>query len=432
MSALSSLLAALLLTASQAPADSSAHATGSVAEAVAPAEAPALAARPEATAAAAAPARPADSERAALLLGDWPANEKRVSLDFDRTRTRDALAQLAKAAGWSIAFEERPHGKVDIRFTDAPADEALLAILRKHDLVARRSGNVVVVKGAAERAGAVAEDEHDERSDGRVGFGRSIRVEEGETVREAVSFGGDVEVDGTVLEDAVCFGGKLVLGPKAVVHGDVVSFGGGLEIAPGATVRGERVSFGLDLGLGGLNIARNVKKAEPETPWILKKASSLASTLVRHALLFVLGLLLLVFVPGRVRVVSRELQRTPGRCAAVGAVGFIALLPLTVLLAVTVVGLVALPFLWLAVPVALLLGFTALALFIGARFPSRNPRRSQVLALALGVAVIFVVDLVPVLGALALFVLGMIVFGAVLRTRFGSGPQNDANFAPSP
>ncbi|MGI5861770.1 MAG: hypothetical protein ACOX6T_06885 [Myxococcales bacterium] len=439
MSPLSPLLAALLLAASEAPADSSAAASGAVAEAAppaaaalpsaeaVPAETPALAATPTPAAAATPPARQAEPERAAILLGDWPAEKKRVSLDFDRTGTRDALSQLARAAGWSIAFEERPHGTVDMQLTDAPADEALVAILRKHDLVARRSGNVVVIEAAGEAAGPAREDEANDRGHGRVAFGHSIRVAEGETVREAVAFGGDVEIDGTVLKDAVCFGGKLVLGPKAVIHGDVVSFGGSLEIAPGATVRGERVSIGSGFGFTG-----RAEEAEPKTSWLREQASSFASSVVRHALLFVLGLLLLAFIPGRVRVVSRELQRAPGRCAAVGAVGFIALLPLTILLAVTVVGLVALPFLWLAVPIALLLGFTALALFLGARFPSRNPRRSQVLALAIGVAVIFVVDLVPFLGGLALFVLGMIVFGAVLRTRFGTGPQNDANFIPSP
>ena len=132
-------------------------------------------------------------------------------------------------------------------------------------------------------------------------------------------------------------------------------------------------------------------------------------------------------------MVHRELQRAPGPSAVIGLLGFMAVPPLALLLLVTVVGIpVAVLVLPVVLAAGLLLGFTSLALALGARFPTRDPRRSQVLALGFGALIFFLVDLVPVLGSLAMGVLGLFAFGAVLRTRFGSGPRNDANFAPSP
>src|SRR5687768_3037235 len=60
----------------------------------------------------------------------------------------------------------------------------------------------------------------------RVAFGADVHVREGEIVRDAVSFGGDCIVDGTVQGDAVAFGGRVELGEHARVEGDISSFGG--------------------------------------------------------------------------------------------------------------------------------------------------------------------------------------------------------------
>jgi hypothetical protein len=86
----------------------------------------------------------------------------------------------------------------------------------------------------------------------------------------------------------------------------------------------------------------------------------------------------------------------------------------------------------LTIGAAIVLGFSALAVLIGERFPTRNPRRSQVATLAVGVLALLAIDLVPWLGFLVLWAMSILAFGAVLRTRFGSGPENDANFAPAP
>src|SRR5687768_14111627 len=62
--------------------------------------------------------------------------------------------------------------------------------------------------------------------DDRVAFGSDVHVREGETVRDAVAFGGDALIEGVVTGDAVAFGGSVLLAEGARVEGDVSSFGG--------------------------------------------------------------------------------------------------------------------------------------------------------------------------------------------------------------
>ena len=69
----------------------------------------------------------------------------------------------------------------------------------------------------------------------------SIRVD-GTVQGDAVSILGDLDVAGTVGEDAVAFGGGLHLAPGASVGGDAVAVGGTVTSEPGSRIAGEMES----------------------------------------------------------------------------------------------------------------------------------------------------------------------------------------------
>lgn len=398
---------------------------------------PAPPAPPSAPVAPAAPAPAASSDRARYLKGDWPSDEKLISLDLDRRGTRDALKRLAEAAGWSLDFKASPRGRIHVTLNKVPADEALLLILRQHDLWAERHGSVVTIRelpdDEASEAATAAKGE-------RVGVGQPVHVAMGETVHEAVSVGGDVDVQGTVLGDAVSIGGRLTLGPGALVKGDAVCVGCQLESDPGARVEGSRVSVGPEsLGswaklIGGQSHSepKAAKDAPAPSRALWQRLTDFGSAALRFAVFFVLGLLMLALVPDRLQAIGRELRRAPVPSAGIGLVGAILVVPLSVIVAVTIVGIPAVAIFWLFVlPVAVLIGFTAVALEIGARIAPAGRRAAKVAVLLFGLLAIFLVGLVPYLGPVALWVLSLAGFGAVLRTRFGAG-HHDANFAPRP
>ena len=145
-----------------------------------------------------------------------------------------------------------------------------------------------------------------------------------------------------------------------------------------------------------------------------------------------LGLLLLALIPDRLQAIGKELRRSPLPSTGIGMVGVILLVPLSVVLAVTIIGILPLVVLWLLVPVAVLAGYTAIAIEIGTRVAPAGRRSARVAVLLFGVLALFVVYLVPYLGPLAIWVMSLAGFGAVLRTRFGSGSAHNANFAPTP
>ena len=80
------------------------------------------------------------------------------------------------------------------------------------------------------------------RSDSKVSFGSSIHIEEDEVGRDLVTIGGNIRVDGDIYGDAVAVGGSIEVNGK--VTGDLVAVGGGVELGPEAQVLGEVTSVG--------------------------------------------------------------------------------------------------------------------------------------------------------------------------------------------
>lgn len=250
-----------------------------------------------------------------------------------------------------------------------------------------------------------------------VGTGNVV-VEEDEEVDDAIAYGGSLLVKGRVRGDATAFGGNIHLGPHAIVHGDAVAFGGTVERESGAKVHGETLSFGGSNG--------GVLGKHPLSAKNLEKHSHTAipRLLAQFAVYFALGFVFLMFAPKPMKQIESELRRDPLRCGLTGVLGGAAILGLTVLLTITLVGIPFAVVLLLAAAVGLAMGFSALASEVGMRLPVlKASRKTQAAVLALGILVFLVVELIPFLGPLVLFCAGCFALGATIRTRFGTRPR---------
>ncbi|HSP80063.1 MAG TPA: hypothetical protein VLQ93_16150 [Myxococcaceae bacterium] len=276
-----------------------------------------------------------------------------------------------------------------------------------------------------------------------VARGRSHEVKEGELVDNAVVYGGNLTVNGAVEEDAVVFGGNLevngrvegdahafggdvVLGPNAAVEGDVSAFGGSVLKQDGARVEGSTESFG-GANIGKL-VAGELKEGLKETKSARaerreRSGNGFAAFLVWFAVLFGLGFLGQMFFPARMKELSAEIRAQPVKSGLVGLLGALAMIPITVVLTVTLIGIPVVLALWVVAWLTTALGFAALASEIGLRLPVMRGRKTQAMVLALGLLVLLVVGHIPVVGPLALTLATMMAFGAVIRTRFGYRPK---------
>ncbi len=277
-----------------------------------------------------------------------------------------------------------------------------------------------------------------------VARGQNLEVKEGQTVESAVVYGGNLVVNGHVKDDAVAFGGNLevhgrvdgdahafggnvILGPDAHVEGDVSAFGGSVERDDAAQVDGSIESFG-GAGIGRM-VAGEIKKGMKDAKGPSERrrerddGAGLAGFILTFAVLFGLGFLGQMFFPARMKQLGEEVRRKPALTGVVGLLGLMAMIPLTVVLCITIIGIPVALVLWMATPLAAALGYAAVASELGTKLPILRGRKTQAVVLALGLLVLMVVGALPIVGPVITTLVALMALGAVIRTRFGQRPQ---------
>ena len=78
---------------------------------------------------------------------------------------------------------------------------------------------------------------------------------------------------------------------------------------------------------------------------------------------------------------------------------------------------------WMLAGVCTLMGLVAVANVLGSRVPVPRLRRTQAVALAVGLLAMLLVARIPVLGPLVMSVAVFVSLGAIIRTRIGQRGQ---------
>lgn len=420
--------------------------------------------------AAKAPPRQAQGEEREerTLVGFDKKSGKRFSGDFDEAEVGYALRKIADAADWSIVLPPGRHGTVSAHFKAVPVEDALRAVLQQADLTAVRDGSVVTVRAAsflpgfprnlgkdihratdeamrqADKAMRQADREmrrmeREMRRSGRgdkvvhgdvvvhadqvardvVAIRGSIKLEPGAQVRDAVAVLGSVILEpGSHARETVAVGGDVKLGPGAEVEHDVVSVGGSISRDQGAEIGGEEVSVGVP----ALSSLATLLGSRMLFGHAQSRVFTVGQVLAKFIVYFALGLLVLALFPRRIEVVATTFTTHPWKAIFTGLLGLIALPILLVLLVATLIGIPLVPVGALLVVAAGVLGFTALAFYVGRSLPLRIERGTSVLQLAIGTAIVVLVTSIPIIGWMAWIAAVLLTFGAVLRSRFGNQP----------
>lgn len=356
------------------------------------------------------------------LTGALPDNAPLVSIDQPRGTVLDALNTITKQTGWSLvvtAPESATARPLTMHVTNRPAGEVLDMILEAGSLRASFDNGLLRVRpDATARSGDSRWDRRRERRGRhgaeRVVFGRSLTIEASETVDKAVAIGGSVTVAGHVRQDAVAIGGSVTLLPGAHVEGDAVAIGGTVSVPEGATLEGDNVSLGGPVS----STVGSVTRWMAGGPHMFS-AFRFGSRLVRAALLFVIALLIAASFPDALGRVQQYLLDRPGLSVLGGGAILLGFVPLCVLLAVSVIGILLIPVAVLLLVALMLFGFTVSAAWVGDRVRRGEPRRTPVRAVAWGGAILAVIGLVPWLGTMVLTLVSAVSAGATLLSRFG-------------
>jgi uncharacterized RDD family membrane protein YckC len=240
----------------------------------------------------------------------------------------------------------------------------------------------------------------------------------GRVGNSAVAVMGGVYVNGQVDGDVVAVLGNVELGPQARIRGDVVVVGGVLTRDPNATIEGHVQSIlSTDLNNFGwlrpwiercLLYGRPLAFA-PGLGWAWSLALGLLAFYVFLAFLFT----------GAVDRCVQTLERHPGQ-SVLAALLTVLLTPVTfVLLCITVLGILAIPFLALGLLCATVFGKVVVLATIGRRctaFLANNPVQHTVIGVLVGGLIALVLYTIPVVGFILFKLLGILGLGVVVYT----------------
>ncbi len=305
--------------------------------------------------------------------------------------------------------------------------------------------------------------------------GQDVHVRKGEKVSSVVVTQGSATIDGEVEENVVVVNGKLringhvhgdavnvgtglvlgtgaqvggkavgilggiVLGTNSLVGGDAVGIVGGITSFPGAKVRGQTVPIGIPsfsqlMGPDGLQLPDWVERSFHQL--VLKGrplAFSVGWTWVMAGI-FALGyLVLLALFPRPVAATVQTLDERAATSFLMGLLSLPLLLFLTLILTITGVGMIVVPFLFAAFVLAVLFGKAALLCHLGgALLRQFKGGTAPFAAFAVGLLLVTLFYVVPFIGLLAWAVLTMWGSGAALLTLFGSFRKERAPAATIP
>lgn len=270
------------------------------------------------------------------------------------------------------------------------------------------------------------------RSRPAVRVGQDLLVAEGDSIREAVVVFGSATIDGVVERDLVVVLGSLRLGPNAVIHGSLVSVGSETDIAPGASVGRDLVVIGGGLDapagfsaggehvvIGTAGVARGVRAV---VPWLTSGlligrliVPGLPWMWVVVSVFFLMYLAINLLFDPPIRTVTGVLASRPLSTFLIGLLVLLLAGPVSVILAVSVVGLVVVPFLLCALVIAVLLGKVAVSRWVGSTFVPEGEGSTRALAtrsFVIGSLAILLTYMIPVLGILVWSLTGVFALGA--------------------
>lgn len=260
-----------------------------------------------------------------------------------------------------------------------------------------------------------------EVQDNVISLGGHIIVR-GEVRENVIAFGGTITVEGEVGETVVGFGSQIFLKSSAYVRGDVVSFGGTLEKEPGSVVKGDTISFSFDKSQDALKF---LKEGLFGAFGISLIPLLLIIKLIMLLMWFILAVAGATIFPRQVSLASSQIRKSFWPIFGIGFLSlilFTAFVIFSALLSLVLIGIpILLTLVFLAVIIKL---FSRIVLyhFFGESLVRAfgKSQTSVLLSVIMGFVLVSLISLIPIIGAVFSFVLSIIGWGAVIRTKFGT------------
>jgi len=345
----------------------------------------------------------------ALLLAGFLGTARAGGTTVTITATDASIASDASTASDASSAEPRHHHPKMHGVVIGSADQTRVSIGHNQTLPAgEHADNVVSVMASSNVAGDVSEDV--------VAVLGNLRIT-GPVSGDVVAVLGNTYIDSQVGGDVVDVMGKIELGPNAVVGGEINAVGGSVVRDPAAIGHGDAVV--ISSGMEGLDFS-----------WLQNWVSN---CLLKGRLLaftpglgwaWTIALVSLLFYVLTAMLMARSvakyvevLENHPGESLLAAFLTLLATPVLMVLLCITVIGILAIPFLGLALIIAGSFGRIVMLAWIGTRLVKplgANASWSHPAATVLiGGLIVTALYTVPVIGMILFQAIGFVGMGVV-------------------
>jgi hypothetical protein len=253
-------------------------------------------------------------------------------------------------------------------------------------------------------------------------FGGNVTIEEDASLNgNLVVIGGTITSNGETKGDVVVVGGQISLEEAALVTGDVVTVGGQLQQAEGADIQGDvvnNVAPDIVLPTGRIPPTEPATPNAPDIPspnfnFQFNPFAEVFWVFFWAVIVAAFSMLLSLFWQPQIERTGDLIITQPLMTGAIGLLAFF----IAAILFLTIVPPVLIAFAWL-------FGVVAMGSQVGERFSKAvNQVWSPVLTIGFGTFLLMLVGgaigLIPCLGGMVLFLLGMIGIGGSIITWFG-------------
>jgi len=268
-------------------------------------------------------------------------------------------------------------------------------------------------------------------------FKKDIVVEEGETQDNVISWGGEIRIEGTVTDSVINFGGTIIiegevektvvgfgsdiiLKSTARIQGDVLSLGGTLDKDPGAIIEGDTVYFSTSD-----EVSKFLKEGFAGVLGFSLLPLLIIFKLITLVIWFILAILLVAIFPKQISFASNQIRTSFWPIFGTGILSIIIFTGLIIFSVFLCFILIGIPILLALAAVGIVIkifGRVVIFYFLGDWIFKAfgGKQASGLLAVILGLLLFGLLSFIPVIGSLFSFVLSIIGWGVVIRTKFGS------------
>lgn len=223
---------------------------------------------------------------------------------------------------------------------------------------------------------------------------------------DVVAILGDIKVDGRVGGDVVAIMGDIELNNE--ISGNLISIMGKVIEGPEAAVMGSRSI----VNVGDINIR-----------WPIGMLRFVRWNYRIFQLFILFGLAVVVFsmMPQQQRNMAQSIEKAPVRKLLIGFISFLILPVIFVLFLISIIGIPFIPFLIITIVIFRFIGYVAIVYFAGNRITAVGKLEPNIyLKLLIGVAALWVLNMVPLFDILFYLLLTFLALGTIIDTRFGT------------